>query len=214
MREQFNQTEKAIIPIAAFAASGDIENLKMRLNNGLDLGLTVNEIKSVLVQMYAYCGFPRSLNALNTLMTVVAERKDQGINDVQGNASTVSPVVEKSVSVGTKNQTKLVGEVVTGPLYEFAPAIDAYLKAHLFCDIFEDDVLSWKQRELATLSALSTMQGVNSQLHMHYFISLNNGMTADLLSEFITIVQDCCGSEIANNANDVLQNVLNTIEDH
>lgn len=33
--------------------------------------ITINEIKEVLVQMYAYCGFPRSLNGINTFMTVV-----------------------------------------------------------------------------------------------------------------------------------------------
>ncbi|KJS29540.1 MAG: hypothetical protein VR64_20520 [Desulfatitalea sp. BRH_c12] len=40
----------------------------MALNQGLDAGLTVNEIKEILVQLYAYAGFPRSLNAIGTFM--------------------------------------------------------------------------------------------------------------------------------------------------
>jgi 4-carboxymuconolactone decarboxylase len=32
--------------------------------------LTVNEIKEILVQMYAYAGFPRSLNGINAFMAV------------------------------------------------------------------------------------------------------------------------------------------------
>jgi hypothetical protein len=40
----------------------------------------VNEIKEVLIQMYAYCGFPRSLNGINIFMSVLEERKKKGIN--------------------------------------------------------------------------------------------------------------------------------------
>src|SRR5512135_478888 len=83
-----NQTlsaaQKSIIPIAAFTANGDMKKLKTALNDGLDAGLTVNEIKEVLVQMYAYCGFPRSLNSINIFMDVLEERKQNGIKDKLG----------------------------------------------------------------------------------------------------------------------------------
>lgn len=46
--------------------------------------MTVNEVKEVLVQMYAYCGFPRSLNGINTLIAVLDERKAAGIVDEIG----------------------------------------------------------------------------------------------------------------------------------
>ena len=52
--------QQSIVTIAAFTANGDLQKLKTALNEGLDAGLTVNEIKEVLVQMYAYCGFPRA----------------------------------------------------------------------------------------------------------------------------------------------------------
>ncbi|MEZ4579873.1 MAG: carboxymuconolactone decarboxylase family protein [Desulfobacterales bacterium] len=51
--------QKCIIPIAAFTADGDLDRLKPTLNQGLDGGLTVNEIKEVIVHLYAYAGFPR-----------------------------------------------------------------------------------------------------------------------------------------------------------
>ena len=81
-----NQRQQSIIPIAAFTADGDIERLKPALNKGLDNGLTVNEIKEVMVQLYAYAGFPRSLNALAAFMNVVDERKAKTcpLKDVTG----------------------------------------------------------------------------------------------------------------------------------
>lgn len=47
-----------------------MEKLQPALNDGLDSGMTVNEIKEILVQMYAYAGFPRSLNGISTFMKV------------------------------------------------------------------------------------------------------------------------------------------------
>ena len=55
---------QSIVAISAFTAKGDLVQLQKVLNEGLDAGLTINEIKEVLVQLYAYAGFPRSLNAI------------------------------------------------------------------------------------------------------------------------------------------------------
>ena len=48
--------QKGIIPIAAFTASGNLPKLEAALIKGLDAGLTVNEIKEILVHSYAYAG--------------------------------------------------------------------------------------------------------------------------------------------------------------
>ena len=69
--------QRGIIPIAAFTATGEQEKLKTALAEGLEAGLTVNEIKEILVQMYAYAGFPRSLSGIQTFMAVMDERRGQ-----------------------------------------------------------------------------------------------------------------------------------------
>lgn len=207
--EGFDTKEKAIIPIAAFAASGDIEKLKVSLNEGLDAGLTINETKEVLGQLYAYAGFPRSLNALAAFMQVLEERKSNGIEDVVGPESSPLPTDKTSLEFGAENQTKLIGVEVKGPLFDFSPQIDEYLKSHLFGDIFARDVLTWKQREVATIATLSNIPGVNSQLAAHYNISMNNDVTVDELKEFITIIEKQVGEDVANNAQQVLDSVLN-----
>jgi alkylhydroperoxidase/carboxymuconolactone decarboxylase family protein YurZ len=43
-------------------------------------------------------------------------------------------------------------------LFDFAPAIDEYLKTHLFGDIFERDSVDWQSRELATAGAATGHQ--------------------------------------------------------
>src|SRR3954466_3349733 len=80
--------QQSIVSIAALTAVGNLEHLKTELNTGLDAGLTINEIKEVLVQLYAYCGFPRSLNGIGTFMKVLEERKEKGIQDGAGKEAT------------------------------------------------------------------------------------------------------------------------------
>src|ERR671932_2832378 len=78
--QPLNARQQSIVAIAAFTANGDMDDLSTALNQGLDAQLTVNEIKEVLVQLYAYAGFPRSLNALSSFMKVLEEPKKKGIN--------------------------------------------------------------------------------------------------------------------------------------
>jgi len=204
-----NKKEQSIIQIAAFTAGGEIDRLKPALNEGLDAGLTVNEIKEILVQMYAYAGFPRSLNGLGTFMAVMDERKGKGLKDKQGKVAGPMPVNKTSLEFGTENQTNLTGREVKGPLFDFAPAIDEYLKAHLFGDIFQRDILTWYERELATIGALANIKGVGSQLQAHYGISMNNGVTPEQLHDFIKILEEKVSPEVARNAKDALDQFLN-----
>ncbi|MBD5627747.1 MAG: hypothetical protein HDQ90_09800 [Desulfovibrio sp.] len=85
----------AIIPIAAHTASGDQEALALALEEGLDSGLERNAIKEILLQMYAYCGFPRSLDGLNTFMAVVEKRRQAGKEDAEGEAPRALPAVNQ-----------------------------------------------------------------------------------------------------------------------
>jgi 4-carboxymuconolactone decarboxylase len=206
--QALNARQEKIVTIAAFTAKGDLQQLKNALNEGLDAGLTVNEIKEILVQMYAYTGFPRSLNGINTLMDVLEEREAKGIKDELGKEASPLPTDKSSIELGTEIQTSLVGAPVTGPLYTFVPVIDEFLKGHLFGDIFGRDNLDFQSRELATISALANMEGVNSQLQAHFNVGFNIGLTEAQIKSLISILEDEVGKKEADNANEVLGNVL------
>jgi 4-carboxymuconolactone decarboxylase len=118
--ENLDKKQQSIVLISAFTAKGDLLQLQNALHDGLDAGLTVNELKEVLVQLYAYTGFPRSLNALNTLIAVLKERKQKGINDVQGKAPQPLPTDKSKLQFGTDMQTKLVGQPVKGEVFKRA----------------------------------------------------------------------------------------------
>jgi 4-carboxymuconolactone decarboxylase len=209
--ESLSVRQQAIVPIAAFGAAGDMPRLNAALNQGLDAGLTVNDTKEILVQLYAYAGFPRSLNALGELMKVVESRKQRGLQDAQGQLpSRAIPKGDALLAAGTANQTKLSGSPVKGPLFEFAPAIDGYLKTHLFGDIFERDNLDWQSREIATVAMLSSLQGADSQVQSHMGISMNVGITASQLNQLTQVLAERVDAEPARRAREALARQLAT----
>lgn len=201
--------QQAIPLIAASMASGQMKKLNGALNQGLDDGLTINEAKEILVQLYAYTGFPRSLNALSELMKVVEVRKQRGIKDVEGKMP-VSPVPtgDELRCIGTANQTTISGAPVQGPLFDFAPVINQFLQTHLFGDIFARDNLDWQSRELATVGALAAMPGVEAQLLSHTRASMRVGLTAAQLRQLVQILREHGDNEAAMRAEHALQQAL------
>ena len=107
--------QQRIIPIAAFTANGEMEKLRTALHEGLDAGLTVNEIKEILVQMYAYAGFPRSLNGIHTFMAVMDERHAKGITDATGKDASPRPADLNKDAYGAQVRARLGGQDVIPP---------------------------------------------------------------------------------------------------
>lgn len=201
--------QQAILPIAAFAAAGDMGKLDTALNQGLDAGLTISDAREVLVQLYAYAGFPRSLNALTELMKIVDARKQRGIHDAPGRApSHAIPTGDALLAAGKANQTKLVGQPVAGPIFEFAPAIGEYLQSHLFGAIFERDNLVWQSRELATVGMLSAMPGIEAQLQSHIHMGMNTGLTAKQMQQAVEVLQTRGGTDSGRRAGEALERAL------
>jgi len=205
-----NARQQNIVTIAAFTANGDLVKLKMALNDGLDAGLTVNEVKEVLVQMYAYTGFPRSLNAISTFITVMDVREHKGIKDEIGQEPRPMPADKSSIEIGNEVQTSLIGAPAAGRYIAFTPAIDQFLKGHLFGDIFGRDNLDFQSREIATISALASISGVNTQLQGHFNMGFNTGLTEEQMRSLIAVLEVKVGKNVADNANQVLGVVLSS----
>lgn len=186
--QNLDSKQQSIVSIASLTAKGDLDKLKTALNTGLEAGLTVNEIKEVLVHLYAYCGFPRSIRGLQTFMQVLDESKDKGISDNIGNDA--SPIDETSSKY--KRGKKILGELTQTPQPDtttgysaFSPAIDTFLKEHLFADIFERDVLNYQQRELTTVSALIALGNVEPMLRSHLKICIIQGFTKKQMEDLV-----------------------------
>ncbi len=175
--------ENIIARVGALAFKGDQEALALVLGAGLDAGVPLAALREELVQLYAYGGFPKSLNALTTLFKLAQER---GL-DVKSDEALSAVILPQSLKDGSANQEKLIGNKVEGGIYDFAPAIDAYLKAHLFGDIFSRGELSWQEREIATIAMLSVDPNLAPQFNGHIAIGKHNGLTDAQVDEIKAI---------------------------
>jgi alkylhydroperoxidase/carboxymuconolactone decarboxylase family protein YurZ/quinol monooxygenase YgiN len=199
--------KQSLVIISALTATGNLAPLKAELNKGLDSGLSENEIKEALVQLYAYCGFPRSLNAINTFMTVAKERKEKGITDKTGKEIVVENGAKDKYELGRKVLEELTRTAQSKPapgFGEFAPRIDTFLKEHLFADIFLSDVLNYQQRELVTIAALASMPGVEGQLQSHINIGKNTGITEKQLEQLAELIQTNISTMQANTVRKII----------
>ena len=207
--ETLSAKQQSIPLIAAFMATSDLPKLNTALNQGLDAGMTVSEAKEILVQLYAYAGFPKSLNALGELLKVVEGRKQRGIQDAPGREPTRAiPKGDELLAVGTANQTKISGGPVKNAVTDFAPAINQFLQAHLFGDIFERDNLDWQSRELATVGALAAMPGVEAQLRSHMRASMRVGLSAAQLRHLTQVLAERGDKQAAERADAALKQAL------
>lgn len=209
--QSLSEKQQGLIPIAAYTATGDLQQLKPALHNGLDAGLTINEIKESMVHLYAYAGFPRSIRGLNTFMEVLDEREADGIQDEWGPEASPINDDRSKYERGVETLYELTGSNWANPesgYGAFAPAIDRFLKEHLFADLFERDVLTYAQRELVVISILSSLDGVEPMLGSHFNLSLNVGLTPSQLQEFVGIIETELGEEKGEIAQSVLENVL------
>ena len=193
--------ENAIVDIGAAVARGEQDKLGAAFKAGFEAGLTLNEAKELVGQLYAYCGFPRALNAAGTLMKaqeLAAKNAKDAKKISRGDAESQRNEIEagqpfvlgdKALEIGTKNQTMLCGGPVKGALFDFHPQLDEYLKTHLFGDIFARDILDWRTREIVTIAALAARPETEPQMKAHIVIGKVNGVTDAQAAEIVRRVQ-------------------------
>lgn len=202
--------EQAIVAVASYTGKGDLEHLKAAFVRALEAGMTINEVNEVLIHAYAYCGFPRSLRAIQTFMRVVDERKANGINDKVGREASVITDSGNRYERGRDVLAEISGVSADAPKAGyalFAPVIERFLKEHLFADLFERDLLTYRERELATVSILAGVGGVEPMFKSHAAICLHLGIMPEQLSALLNIVE----TNLGKNYSEPLRIVLNQL---
>ena len=178
--QTMTERQKGLAACACLMAQGDLERLEPAVKMALDNGVTINELKEAFSQLYAYTGFPRSLNALGVLNKVLDNKQPSWQEGKSWKRPEIWDDAAKALKQGTEVQTKLSGRSFD---YNFCPQDDYYLKSHLFGDIFASDQLSAADREIVTVAALSGLEGVVPQLAAHKQGAVNMGNSQELVDE-------------------------------
>ena len=182
--QALTERQKGLAACACLMAQGDLERLEPAVRTALDQGVTINELKEAFSQLYAYTGFPRSLNALGVLAKVLENEGNGEDSRWQEGKPWTRPKewddAKAAYELGVKNQTQVSGRPFN---YGFCPQDDYYLKSHLFGDIFAGDQLTAADREIVTVAALSGLGKVAPQLAAHKQGAVNMGNSQETVDE-------------------------------
>lgn len=75
-RNNLDKKHRELCTISALTALGTAQpQLKFHISAGLNIGLTADEIKEIMLLISVYSGFPKAINGTNILKEVIEERK-------------------------------------------------------------------------------------------------------------------------------------------
>lgn len=120
---------------------------------------------------------------------------------------------EKRFEQGSKNLQMIDGEAgerVIQALQDIAPDVGRYILEFAFGDIYENDVLSFREREIVTITSLLTQGDTKSQLIVHINGSLNVGLTEREIIEVFTHCIPYVGFPKVLNAITIAKEVFET----
>jgi 4-carboxymuconolactone decarboxylase len=157
---------RELITITALTTNQTLPQLKAHTNAALNIGVKPIEIREVVYQLAPFIGYPKVLNALDT------------INGVFSSRNIALPLQNETTVADSERLEK--GKLVQYPIYgdgmkqntkdlpgEFAEAIPRILTESCFGDFYTRSDLDIKTRELMIFCALATLGGTDKQMGSH-----------------------------------------------
>ena len=105
--QALTERQKGLAACACLMAQGDLTRLEPAVKTALDNGVTINELKEAFSQLYAYTGFPRSLNALGVLAKALENKQPNWLEGKPWKRPAEWDDAKKAYELGKKNQTQL-----------------------------------------------------------------------------------------------------------
>ena len=171
---------RELITITALTTIQTLPQLKVHTNAALNVGVLPVEIREVVYQCAPFIGFPRVLNALDTINSVF---KSRGIKLPLENQGTVQENLR--LEKGKEKQFPLYGDGMKQNMKdlpaEFAEFIPTMLTETCFGDFYTRTGLDIKTRELIVFCALAALGGAERQMASHAAGNLRVGNSKETL---------------------------------
>jgi 4-carboxymuconolactone decarboxylase len=159
-------TTRELITITALVTNQTLPQLKVHINAALNVGIKPTQIREVVYQLATFIGYPKVLNALDTINSVFRSR---GIRLPLQNEGTVTE--RQRFEKGKQIQYPIYGEGMKQNMKdlpgEFGEVIPRMLTESGFGDFYTRGGLDIKTRELMIFCALTTLGGTERQMASH-----------------------------------------------
>lgn len=195
---------RELITITVLTTNQTLPQLKSHTNAALNIGVTPVEIRESVYQAAPFIGFPKVLNALDTINSVFISR---GIQLPLENKGTVQEA--ERFEKGKAIQYPLYGEGMKTAMQdlpgELSTAIPRILTESCFGDFYTREGLDMKTRELLIFCALATLGGTERQMASHAVGNLKAGNSKETLVSAMVHLYPYVGFPRVSNAINVIK---------
>jgi 4-carboxymuconolactone decarboxylase len=171
---------RELITITALVVNQTLPQLKVHTAAALNIGVKPIQIREVVYQLAPFIGYPKVLNALDTINSVF---KSRGIPLPLENGATVKE--GERFEKGRAQQYPLYGDRMKESMKDlpaqFGEIIPRMLTESGFGDFYTRKGLDIKTRELIIFCALATLGGTERQMASHAVGNLKVGNTRETL---------------------------------
>ncbi len=212
-RTALDLKSKEIVVVAAMTALGNCTpQLKIHIAGALNTGSSAEEIIEVILQMSAYAGFPRCINAMISLKEVFEELKikNQFRSESYDTNSSDNERMKKG-EIELNNLFPGQTNILNDTLGKISPDLVKFIIEFGYGDIYSRNLLSKKHRQIATIAALTAMGNSVSQLKFHIKAGMNIGLMAEEINEIMLLISVFAGFPAAINGTFALKDVLDNM---
>ena len=201
-RRGLSDEVRHLVVIAMLAAAGNrTELLKLHISGALAAGLPVEQIEEVLIQLSVYAGFPTALSAFAVLREAKTAVPSETVATPLEWAG--EPADRRALGLATlKATSKDSGNKVVHGLDDIASDIGTMIVDHSYGEIFSNQLLNPKIRELAAIATIAAKMseiGTNP-LGVHIAAALGLGASRDEIIQTIINVAPYSGYPTAQKA--------------
>ncbi|MEO5681306.1 MAG: carboxymuconolactone decarboxylase family protein [Chitinophagaceae bacterium] len=197
---------RELITITALTVNQTLPQLKSHANAALNVGVKPIEIRESIYQLAPFIGFPKVLNAVETINSVFESR---GIKLPLENTATITE--ENRLQKGKEMQVPLYGDGMKTAMKDlpggFNTIIPDMLTESLFADFYTRDGLDIKTRELLIFCALASLGGTERQMASHALGNLKTGNSKETLIAAMVQCYPYIGFPRISNAINILKDV-------
>ena len=190
---------RELITITALTTNQTLPQLKAHTNAALNIGVSPVAIKESVYQCAPFIGFPKVLNALDTINNVFISR---GIKLPLENKGTVKD--NERFEKGKEMQFPLYGDRMKQNMKDLpgnlGDTISRILTESCFGDFYTREGLDIKTRELLIFCALTTLGGAERQMSSHAAGNLKAGNDKQILISAMVHLYPYVGFPRVSNA--------------
>jgi 4-carboxymuconolactone decarboxylase len=195
---------RELITITALTTNQTLPQLKVHTNAALNIGVTPIEIREVVYQCAPFIGYPKVLNALDTINSVFRSR---GIKLPLENKATVQE--HERFEKGKEQQYPLYGDKMVEYMKDLPGGLDKAIPRMVtesgFGDFYTRGGLNIKTRELVIFCALATLGGTERQMASHAVGNLKVGNSKETLVSAMVQCYPYIGFPRISNAINVIK---------